>query len=95
MVTFVDKVYGIIDFGKQQAKILGGNSGVKNYENMLGMTSKVMNYVLIAGMLFSDLIVIKAQADSNQSAVGDIGKEVTEEIVKRQGFRQAIQGFAT
>jgi muramidase (phage lysozyme) len=95
MVTFVDKVYGIIDFGKQQAKILGGDSGVKNYENMLGMTSKVMNYVLIAGMLFSDLIVIKAQADSNQSAVGDIGKEVTEEIVKRQGFRQAIQGFAT
>lgn len=91
MVTFVDKVYGIIDFGKKQAKILGGDSGVKNYENMLGMTSKVMNYVLIAGMLFSDLIVIKAQADSNQSAVGDIGKEVTEEIVKRQGFRAAIQ----
>ena len=91
MVTFVDKVYGIIDFGKQQAKILGGNSGVKNYENMLGMTSKVMNYVLIAGMLFSDLIVLKAQADSNQSAVGDIGKEVAEEIVKRQGFRAAIQ----
>ena len=91
MVTFVDKVYGIIDFGKKQAKILGGDSGVKNYENMLGMTSKVMNYVLIAGMLFSDLIVIKAQADSNQSAVGDIAKEVTEEIVKRQGFRAAIQ----
>ena len=91
MVTFVDKVYGIIDFGKQQAKLLGGNSGVKNYENMLGMTSKVMNYVLIAGMLFSDLIVLKAQADSNQSAVGDIAKEVTEEIVKRQGFRAAIQ----
>jgi hypothetical protein len=91
MVTFVDKVYGIIDFGKKQAKILGGDSGVKNYENMLGMTSKVMNYVLIAGMLFSDLIVIKAQADSNQSAIGDIGKEVTEEIVKRQGFRAAIQ----
>jgi hypothetical protein len=91
MVTFVDKVYKIIDFGKKQAKILGGDSGVKNYENMLGMTSKVMNYVLIAGMLFSDLIVIKAKSDSNQSAMGDIGKEVTEEIVKRQGFRAAIQ----
>ena len=36
MVTFIDKVYGIIDFGKQQAKILGGDSGVKNYEKMLG-----------------------------------------------------------
>ena len=95
MVTFIDKVYGIIDFGKQQAKILGGEKGVKGYENMLGMMNKVMNSVFIAGMLFSELIVIKAQADANQSAVGDIGKEVTEEIVKRQGFRQAIQGFAT
>jgi hypothetical protein len=95
MVTFIDKVYGIIDFGKQQAKLLGGEKGVKGYENMLGMMNKVMNSVFIAGMLFSELIVIKAQADANQSAVGDIGKEVTEEIVKRQGFRQAIQGFAT
>lgn len=91
MVTFIDKVYGIIDFGKQQAKILGGNSGVKNYENMLGMTSKVMNYVLIAGMLFSDLIVLKAQADSNQNAIGEIGETIAGEIKKRQGFRAAIQ----
>jgi len=91
MVTFIDKVYGIIDFGKQQAKILGGEKGVKGYENMLGMMNKVMNSVFIAGMLFSELIVIKAQADANQSAVGDIGREVTEEIVKRQGFRASIQ----
>jgi len=91
MVTFVDKVYGIIDFGKQQIKLLGGEKAVKSYENMLGTANKVINAVLIAGMLFSDLIVTKAQVDSNQSAVGDIGKEVTEEIVKRQGFRAAIQ----
>lgn len=91
MVTFVDKVYGIIDFGKQQIKLLGGEKAVKSYENMLGTSNKVINAVLIAGMLFSDLIVTKAQVDSNQSAVGDIGKEVTEEIVKRQGFRAAIQ----
>jgi len=91
MVTFVDKVYGIIDFGKKQAKILGGDSGLKNYENMLGMTSKVMNYVLIAGMLFSDLIVIKAQADSNQNSIGEIGETIAGEIKKRQGFRAAIQ----
>ena len=91
MVTFVDKVYGIIDFGKKQAKILGGDSGVKNYENMLGMTSKVMNYVLIAGMLFSDLISLKAQADSNQNSIGEIGETIAGEIKKRQGFRAAIQ----
>ena len=91
MVTFVDKVYGIIDFGKQQIKLLGGEKAVKSYENMLGTANKLINAVLIAGMLFSDLIVTKAQVDSNQSAVGDIGKEVTEEIVKRQGFRAAIQ----
>ena len=93
MVTFIDNVYGIIDFGKQQAKILGGEKGVKGYENMLGMMNKVMNSVFIAGMLFSELIVIKAQADANQNAVGDIGKEVTEEIVKRQGFRATIQSL--
>jgi hypothetical protein len=91
MVTFVDKVYGIIDFGKQQIKLLGGQKAVKSYENMLGTANKLINAVLIAGMLFSDLIVTKAQVDSNQSAVGDIGKEVTEEIVKRQGFRASIQ----
>ena len=95
MVTFVDKVYGIIDFGKQQAKLLGGEKGVKGYENMLGMMNKVMNSVFIAGMLFSELIVIKAHADANQSAVGEIGREVTEEIVKRQGFRQVIQSLGS
>ena len=91
MVTFVDKVYGIIDFGKQQIKLLGGEKAVKGYENMLGKMNKIMNSVFIAGMLFSELIVIKAQADANQSAVGDIGEEVTKEIVKRQGFRASIQ----
>ena len=95
MVTFVDKVYGIIDFGKQQAKLLGGEKGVKGYENMLGMMNKVMNSVFIAGMLFSELIVIKAQADTDQSALSDIGKEVTEEIVKRQGFRATIQSLGS
>lgn len=91
MVTFIDKVYGIIDFGKQQAKILGGDSGVKNYEKMLGMTNKVINTMLIAGMLFSDLILLKAQADSNQNAIGEIGETIAEEIKKRQGFRASIQ----
>ncbi|MCJ7713724.1 hypothetical protein MUO66_04625, partial [Candidatus Bathyarchaeota archaeon] len=91
MVTFIDKVYGIIDFGKQQAKILGGDSGVKNYEKMLGMSNKVINTMLIAGMLFSDLISLKAQADSSQNAIGEIGETVAGEIKKRQGFRASIQ----
>jgi len=93
MVTFIDKVYGIIDFGKQQAKILGGDSGVKKYEETLGLMNKVMNSMFIAGMLFSDLIVIKAEADANQSAVNDIGTAVGEEIVKRQEFRATIQAL--
>ena len=91
MVTFIDKVYRIIDFGKQQAKILGGDSGVKNYEKMLGMSNKVINTMLIAGMLFSDLISLKAQADSSQDAIGEIGETVAGEIKKRQGFRASIQ----
>ena len=91
MVTFIDKVYGIIDFGKQQAKILGGDTGVKNYEKMLGMSNKVINTMLIAGMLFSDLISLKAQADSSQDAIGEIGETVAGEIKKRQGFRASIQ----
>jgi GH24 family phage-related lysozyme (muramidase) len=91
MVTFIDKVYGIIDFGKQQAKILGGDSGVKNYEKMLGMSNKVINTMLIAGMLFSDLISLKAQTDSNQNAIREIGETIAGEIKKRQGFRASIQ----
>jgi hypothetical protein len=95
MATFIDKAYQIIDFGKQQAKILGGDTGVKNYEKTLGIANKVMNGMFIAGMLFSDLIVLKAQTDSNQSTLNEIGQEVTEQVVKRQGFRDALKSVAS
>ena len=95
MATFINKAYQIIDFGKQQAKILGGDTGVENYEKTLGIANKVMNGMFIAGMLFSDLIVLKAQTDSNQSTLNEIGQEVAEQVAKRQGFRSAIQSVAS
>jgi uncharacterized membrane protein len=94
MATFIDKAYQIIDFGKQQAKILGGDTGVENYEKTLGIANKVMNGMFIAGMLFSDLIVLKAQTDSNQSTLNQIGQEVAEQVAKRQGFRAALKSVA-
>jgi hypothetical protein len=95
MATFIDKAYQIIDFGKQQAKILGGDTGVENYEKTLRIANKVMNGMFIAGMLFSDLIVLKAQTDSNQSTLNEIGQEVAEQVVKRQGFRSALKSVAS
>jgi hypothetical protein len=95
MATFINKAYQIIDFGKQQAKILGGDTGLANYEKTLGIANKVMNGMFITGMLFSDLIGLKAETDSNQSTLNQIGQEVTEQVVKRQGFRSVIQSVAS
>lgn len=94
LATFITKVYQIVDFGKQQAKLLGGDKGLQNYENMLGTANKVLNSMFIAGMLFSDLIELKAETDSNQQTLNQIGQEVSEQVAKRQGFRAALQAAA-
>lgn len=93
LVTFVDKVYQIVDFGKKQAKLLGGDKGLQNYEKALGTAKNVMNSMLIAGMLFSDLIEIDSQSNVQRQAVDTIQERVTEEVVKRQGFRASMQAI--
>jgi len=93
-VTFVDKVYQIVDFGKKQAKLLGGDKGLQNYEKALGTAKNVMNSMLIAGMLFSDLIEIDSQSGVQRQAVDTIQEKVTQEVVKRQGFRASMQAIA-
>jgi hypothetical protein len=95
MVTFVDKVYGIIDFGKEQYKLLYGDKGIAAYESALGMTNKTLNLMLISGMLFSDLISLKAQTDLNQDALGKVGEEVSKQVTKRRGARAALQAAAS
>ena len=91
MATFVDKAYQIIDFGKQQAKLLGGDTGVANYEKMLGMANKVMNSMLIAGMLFSDLVQSDASAGAAQQATEFVKDRVVEQAGKRAAQQAAIR----
>ena len=91
MATFVDKAYQIIDFGKQQAKLLGGDTGVANYEKMLGMANKVMNSMLIAGMLFSDLVQSDASSGAAQQATEFIKDRVIEQAGRRAAQQAAIR----
>lgn len=92
MATFVDKAYQIIDFGKQQAKLLGGDTGVANYERMLGLANKVMNSMLIAGMLFSDLVVSDSRSSATQQATEFIKDRVVERAAQRAAQQAVIRG---
>ena len=85
LVTFVDKVYQIVDFGKQQAKLLGGDKGLQVYNKALGIANTVLNSMLIAGMLYSDL----AERDADYS----VGQQATE-FVKDRVLQQAGQRAA-
>lgn len=86
MVTFIDKVYRIVDFGKQQAKLLGGDRGLENYNRTLDLATKVMNSMFIAGMLFSDLVESDARGSVAQQAV-----ETVRDRVVQQGAQRASQ----
>jgi len=86
MVTFIDKVYKIVDFGKQQAKLLGGDKGLENYNKTLDLATKVMNSMFIAGMLFSDLVESDARGSVAQQAV-----ETVRDRVIQQGAQRAAQ----
>lgn len=86
MVTFIDKVYKIVDFGKQQAKLLGGDKGLENYNKTLDLATKVMNSMFIAGMLFSDLVESDARGSATQQAV-----ETVRDRVIQQGAQRAAQ----
>lgn len=92
MATFVDKAYQIVDFGKQQAKLLGGDTGISNYERMLGLANKVMNSMLIAGMLFSDLIVSDSRSSAAQQATEFVKDRVVERAAQNAAQQAAIRG---
>jgi len=92
--TFVDKVYKIVDFGKQQAKLLGGDAGLKNYNRTLDLANKVMNSMLIAGMLFSDLVESDSNAGAAQQATDLVKDRVIQQAGQRAAQQAAIRGAA-
>jgi hypothetical protein len=94
LVTFVDKVYKIVDFGKQQAKLLGGDAGLKNYNKTLDLANKVMNSMFIAGMLFSDLVESDAKGSVMQQGVDAIKDRVIQQGAQRAAQQAAIRGAA-
>ena len=93
-VTSVDKVYQIVDFGKQQAKLLGGDKGLQNYNKSLDLANKVMNSMFIAAMLFSDLAESDSRASIGQQAVGFIKDRVVERGAQQVAQQAAIRGAA-
>ena len=92
MATFVNEAYKVVDFGKQQAKMLGGDTGLSNYENMLSMANKVINSMLIAGMIFSDLVESDANASVGQQAVDIVKDRVVQQAGQRAAQQAAIRG---
>lgn len=92
LVTFVDKVYKIVDFGKQQAKLLGGDKGLQNYNKMLDTAKNVMNAMFIAGMLFSDLAEMDARSVTTQQAVESVRDTVVQQGAQRAAQQAAIRG---
>lgn len=94
MVTFVDKVYKIVDFGKQQAKLLGGDKGLQNYNKALDMANKVMNSMFIAAMLFSDLAESDADYSAGQQAVDTVKDRVTQQAAQRAAQQAAVNSAA-
>ena len=94
MVTFVDKVYKIVDFGKQQAKLLGGDKGLQNYNKALDMANKVMNSMFIAAMLFSDLAESDADYSTGQQAVDTVKDRVVQQAGQRAAQQAAVNGAA-
>lgn len=92
--TFIDKVYQIVDFGKQQAKLLGGDKGLQDYNKTLDLANKVMNSMFIAGMLFSDLAEMDAQSSTKQQVVETIKDRVIQQGAQRAAQQAAIRGAA-
>jgi len=94
MVTFVDKVYKIVDFGKQQAKLLGGDKGLQSYNKALDMANKVMNSMFIAAMIFSDLAESDADYSAGQQAVDLVKDRVVQQAGQRAAQQAAVNGAA-
>lgn len=92
MATFVNEAYKLVDFGKQQAKLLGGDTGVANYEKMLSLANKVINSMLIAGMIFSDLVESDASSSAGQQAVDLVKDRVVQQAGQRAAQQAAIRG---
>ena len=92
--TFIDKVYKIVDFGKTQAKLLGGDKGLENYNKALGSAVNVMNLMTIAGMLFSDLITSDSQSSSVTEGMDVVKDIVTKHTTKNVSKQIAIRGAA-
>lgn len=92
MATFVNEAYKLVDFGKQQAKLLGGDTGVANYEKMLNLANKVINSMLIAGMIFSDLVESDASSSAGQQAVDLVKDRVVQQAGQRAAQQAAING---
>lgn len=94
LVTFVDKVYQIVDFGKQQAKLLGGDKGLQVYNKALGIANTVLNSMLIAGMLYSDLAERDADYSVGQQATEFVKDRVLQQAGQRAAQQAAVRGAA-
>ena len=83
LVTFIDWGYSAYDNTVKIFQKFGGKSAAKNFENFIGKFKDVIQYSLIAGMLFSDLAM-----SSNDSGGGvdvsdfvEDGEKITKDAV--------------
>jgi hypothetical protein len=95
LVTFIDWGYSAYDntvkvFGK-----FGGEGAAKKFQDFMGKFQNVIQYSLIAGMLFSDLALSGGSGGGVGDVVTDIAGEQLQRRVIEQGGRQVATRAAT
>jgi hypothetical protein len=68
LVTFIDWGYSAYDNTVKVFEKFGGKESAKKFENFIGKFQDVIQYSLIAGMLFSDLAM---SSDKSEDIIGD------------------------
>jgi len=83
LVSMIDWGYKAYDATRGFIKTVGGENGLQLFDKTMGVANKVINSMLIAGMLFSDL----AESDAKQkgSPVSDIVDTAIDQGAKRVG----------
>lgn len=95
LVTFIDWGYSAYDNTVKVFTKFGGEGAAKKFEEFMGKFKDVLNYSIIAGMLFSDLALSGGGGGGVGDVVGDVVGDQLQRRVVEQGGRQVAQQAGT
>ena len=83
LVSMIDWGYKAYDATRGFIKTVGGENGLQLFDKTMGVANKVINSMLIAGLLFSDLV--ESDAKQKRSPVSDVVDTAIDQGGKRVG----------